>query len=348
MSRISSLSLNLPLMEEKASVSSELTPTRLGFPNEFPYEFDSPAFSPGFTSPGDSTETEDESSDDEEDFLAGLTRRLAPSTHRLPPLKSFTINKPEEKRQVAAATSPQSTLSGLGSFSNSGSRSPILPQPPLQSHTTSFRRDNAWDVISAAAGEVAKLKLGSYESYLPLRNPNPNPSLPLLRRQNAAFHQEQCLLQQQQQQQRILDQMWLCSQIKSSENLVHVPRRVVNDEVTWEKMRYMRYNNALSNATWLPQAPLKRPSAGTGVFLPRRYPTTPPPSESFKKPVTVNATTMLQSKVNPQNLNFDETRLNQFDYECMLARSTLVGRQGNFRGVGRMNQERRLPQDWMY
>jgi hypothetical protein len=76
------LSVNLPTMEK--TTSSELTPTRLGFPNEFPYEFDSPSFSPGFTSPGDSTETEDESSDDEEDFLAGLTRRLAPSTQRLP------------------------------------------------------------------------------------------------------------------------------------------------------------------------------------------------------------------------------------------------------------------------
>lgn len=82
-----SLSVNLPTMEK--SLASELTPTRLGFPNEFPYEFDSPAFSPGFTSPGDSTETEDESSDDEEDFLAGLTRRLAPSTQRLPPPLSF-------------------------------------------------------------------------------------------------------------------------------------------------------------------------------------------------------------------------------------------------------------------
>ncbi|ESQ52679.1 hypothetical protein EUTSA_v100179471mg, partial [Eutrema salsugineum] len=140
-----SLSVNLPLMG-KITPSSELTPTRLGFPNEFPYEFDSPAFSPGFTSPGDSTETEDESSDDEEDFLAGLTRRLAPSTQRLPP-PSFQT-KAEEKRQVAA-TSPQSTLSGLGSFSNSGSRSPIFPQS--QGH--SLRRDNAWDVISAAAGE---------------------------------------------------------------------------------------------------------------------------------------------------------------------------------------------------
>lgn len=76
------LSVNLPIMEK---TPSELTPTLLGFPNEFPYEFDSPSFSPGFTSPGDSTETEDESSDDEEDFLAGLTRRLAPSTQRLTP-----------------------------------------------------------------------------------------------------------------------------------------------------------------------------------------------------------------------------------------------------------------------
>ncbi|CAA7043654.1 unnamed protein product [Microthlaspi erraticum] len=47
---------------------------------EFPYEFDSPAFSPGFTSLGYSTETEDESSDDEEVFLASLTCRLTPST----------------------------------------------------------------------------------------------------------------------------------------------------------------------------------------------------------------------------------------------------------------------------
>ncbi|KAG7574269.1 hypothetical protein ISN44_As09g024690 [Arabidopsis suecica] len=331
------LSVNLPIMEK--TPTSELTPTRLGFPNEFPYEFDSPSFSPGFTSPGDSTETEDESSDDEEDFLAGLTRRLAPSTQRLPPPPP--LYKTEEKRQVAA-TSPQSTLSGLGSFSNSGSRSPILPSPPAP--TSSFRRDNAWDVISAAAGEVARLKLGSYEPHhLPLQTPES-----LLRRQNAAFHAEL-------QQQRLIEQMWLCSsqsRIKLSEN--HYPRRVVNDEVLFENPRYVRHNNP----TWLPTqqavAPLKRPSAGTGVFLPRRYPTTTP-SDTLKKPVNTSA--MLQSKVNQQNLNFDEftnvvgPRRSQFDYECMLARSSLLARQGNFRSVSGgvcLNQERRLPQDWMY
>ncbi|EOA27668.1 hypothetical protein CARUB_v10023822mg [Capsella rubella] len=263
------LSVNLPVMEK--SPASELTPTRLGFPNEFPYEFDSPSFSPGFTSPGDSTETEDESSDDEEDFLAGLSRRLAPSTQRLaPPTPLF---KTEEKRR-AAATSPQSTLSGLGSFSNSGSRSPILPSPPAP--TTSSRRDNAWDVISAAAGEVARLKLGSYEpNHLPLQTPES-----LLRRQNAAILAEL-------QQQRLVDHLWLCSQSR-------IQKRVVNEDVLFENPRYVRQNiNALSNRTWMPPqhavAPLKRPSVGTGVFLPRRYPTTTP-SDSQKKTGMMSST----------------------------------------------------------
>ncbi|KAL1217808.1 hypothetical protein V5N11_009581 [Cardamine amara subsp. amara] len=330
------LSVNLPIMEK--APSSELTPTRLGFPYEFPYEFDSPAFSPGFTSPGDSTETEDESSDDEEDFLAGLTRRLAPSTQRLPP----PLFKTQEKRQVAA-TSPQSTLSGLGSFSNSGSRSPTFRSPPA--HTTLFRRDNAWDVISAAAGEVARLKLGSYESHLPRQN-----SESLIRRQNAAIHADQCL-----QQQRIIDQMWLCSQPRTKLSENHYLNRGFDEEVSFENPRYSRNNGAVSNPSWLPQhhgTPLKRPSAGTGVFLPRRYPTTTP-SDSLRKPV--NTTAMLQTKVNSQTLNFDEftnvgPRRSQFDYECMLARRRLLARQGNYRAVGGgcLNQERRLPQDWMY
>lgn len=72
------------------------TPSQLSFPNEFPYEFDSSTFSSPFTSPGDSTETEDETSDDEDGFLAGLTRRLALSTQRLPSPPSFVTDKADE------------------------------------------------------------------------------------------------------------------------------------------------------------------------------------------------------------------------------------------------------------
>ncbi|KAL0740148.1 hypothetical protein Bca4012_081661 [Brassica carinata] len=300
--------LCIPLMEDKTP-ASELTPTRLGFPTEFPYEFDSPAF----TSPGDST---DESSDDEEDFLAGLSRRLAPSAQRLPPPSKSEPPNSELTRKLAA-TSPQSTLSGLGSYSNSGSRSPVLPPP--ETHTTSFRRDSVLDVISAAAGEVARLKLGSYEPH----------HLP---RQNAAFQTDDRYIQQQRV---LLHQMWLSSQ-----------SRIKSSELNEERLRHMKHN-ALTNAALARQhagTPLKRPSAGTGVFLPRRYPTTP--SEPIKKPV--NSTAMLQSKVNFDEFINVKSRSSQFDYECMVARSRLLARQGNYRAVGCLNQERRLPQDWMY
>ncbi|CAN8317385.1 unnamed protein product [Cochlearia groenlandica] len=336
MSRLSlppSLSINLPLMEEKPKTqpSSELPPSRLGcFPNEFPYEFDvSPAFSPGFTSPGDSTETEDESSDDEQDFLAGLTRRLAPSTQHKP--LPYRTKSDEEKP-------PQSTLSQLGS-----------PK-------SSLKRDNALGVISAAAGEVAKLKLGSYD-------------------QNAAFRCEQHYLQKQQQKQRLLlhQQMLLCSRLEN-----HIHKRRVSDDMNLINMR----NNAITNnRSWLHNqhagASLKRPSSGTGVFLPRQYPATT--SYSMRKSgsltnmksfflcyvffclrrqkvliislvfvslMTVNPRANLQSKVNIlKNHDFDEfnnvgLRLNQFDYERMLARRTLLARQGN--------QERLIPHDWMF
>lgn len=75
---LAAVSSDLEPMEK--ALFTESTLSQLGFPNEFPYEFDSSAF----TSPGDSTETEDETSEDEDDFFAGLTRRLALSTQRLP------------------------------------------------------------------------------------------------------------------------------------------------------------------------------------------------------------------------------------------------------------------------
>lgn len=53
----------------------------VGFPSEFPYEFDSFSSSSALSSPVESVvgSTETESSD-EEDFFVGLTRRLAQST----------------------------------------------------------------------------------------------------------------------------------------------------------------------------------------------------------------------------------------------------------------------------
>ncbi|CAN1148212.1 hypothetical protein LINPERPRIM_LOCUS37952, partial [Linum perenne] len=71
------------------------------FPSEFPYEFDSAPDSA--------------CADDDNDFFAGLTRRLT---------QQISLN-PQKKRMVAR--SPESTLSGLGSMSVSSNGNPFLP-----------------------------------------------------------------------------------------------------------------------------------------------------------------------------------------------------------------------------
>ncbi|XP_024013706.1 uncharacterized protein LOC18021632 isoform X2 [Eutrema salsugineum] len=161
---------------------SESTLSQLGIPNEFPYEFDSSAFSSVFNSSEDSTETQCETSDDEDDFLAGLTRRLALSTQRLSSPPSLVNDKPEVKPA-------NSTLSGPVSCSNSGDRSPNGPFSQVPSPSTSPFREEEEDslkVLSAAAGEVAKIKMANFVAK-PISRPNPNPSSFVPFPQNAAF-----------------------------------------------------------------------------------------------------------------------------------------------------------------
>ncbi|KAJ4885166.1 Uncharacterized protein Rs2_35259 [Raphanus sativus] len=169
---LADVSSDLEAMEK--ALFTESTLSQLGFPNEFPYEFDSSAF----TSPGDSTETEDETSEDEDDFFAGLTRRLALSTQRLP------SPPPPFVKAAAEVNSTESTRSGLGSLTTSGNKSPNGPfsQAPSPPESPCLEEDSL-KVISAAAGEVAKIKRANLDSKRP--NPNPNTLIPVP--QNAAF-----------------------------------------------------------------------------------------------------------------------------------------------------------------
>ncbi|KAL0003232.1 hypothetical protein SO802_017013 [Lithocarpus litseifolius] len=158
------------------------------FPTEFPYEFDSFGSSSALSSPVESVagSTETESSD-EEDFFAGLTRRLTQSslqeTQKLTVPSSFSHTKPE----WVIAGSPQSTLSGIGSWSGrSGVSSNGSPNGPSQfpsPPTTPFGAQNdTWDLIYAAAGQVARLKVsGESQKYNPqsrglLSYPNTTPA----------------------------------------------------------------------------------------------------------------------------------------------------------------------------
>lgn len=79
------------------NAATELDP-EFGFPSEFPYEFDSfgiqPLHSPVESLAG-STETE---SSDEEDFFAGLTRRLSQASLHETRLSQLTV--PIHKAEV--------------------------------------------------------------------------------------------------------------------------------------------------------------------------------------------------------------------------------------------------------
>ncbi|XVE99680.1 hypothetical protein REPUB_Repub03eG0221100 [Reevesia pubescens] len=131
------------------------------FPNEFPYEFDlSHSFS-ALSSPVESVvgSTETESSDEDE-FLVGLTRRLAHSTSHKFTVPSIYQEKNEKTGGLAS--SPQSTLSGLGSWSASSNGSPNGPSQVPSPPTTPFGAQNdTWDLIFAAAGQVARLKMSN-------------------------------------------------------------------------------------------------------------------------------------------------------------------------------------------
>lgn len=174
----------------KNGFKTELKPS-LCFPTEFPYEFDSLGTSSALSSPvesvmGSSTETE---SSDEDDFLAGLTRRLT---------QQLTV-KPEKKWVMAG--SPESTLSGLGSWSVSSNGSPngVLSPP-----TTPYgAKNDTWDLIYAAAGQVARLKMTNNEGHRcnssnnfqgrgllgPARSQNPD--LTSVKHQNTGFYPSQ-------------------------------------------------------------------------------------------------------------------------------------------------------------
>ncbi|XWS65914.1 hypothetical protein CRYUN_Cryun05aG0154500 [Craigia yunnanensis] len=148
------------LKNKNGGNKTELLIASHGFPTEFPYEFDSfdsSALSSPVESVVGSTETE---SSDEDEFLAGLTRRLTHSTSQKLTVPSLSLDKNEKTKVLAS--SPQSTLSGLGSWSASSNGSPNGPSHVPSPRTTPFGAQNdTWDLIYAAAGQVARLKMSN-------------------------------------------------------------------------------------------------------------------------------------------------------------------------------------------
>ncbi|KAF8089261.1 hypothetical protein N665_0511s0005 [Sinapis alba] len=294
---------------EKALLS-ESTLSRLVFPNEFPYEF-------AFTSSEDLTETEDETNDDEDDFLAGLNRRLALFTQRLPSPPPFVADKAE-------VNSTESTRSGLGSCKTSGNKSPNGPfsQTPSPPETPVCEKDSLKG-ISAAAGEVAKIKVANFEAK-PNRRPNHKPNTFLPFPQNAAFYNYQYYYY-----------YWL-RQTQPALFAYHYPVRGVFAAPTAVKQP--------STGTGVFTAPtaVNQPSAGTGVFLPRNY---TDPSGSRKK---AGKCVKLPAKVHPKTEKFPGRCQSRSQAHLSAECSKLDrGTKSSVTG-GCLKEKRHLPQEWMY
>ncbi|KAL2940429.1 hypothetical protein RDABS01_007388 [Bienertia sinuspersici] len=318
---------------------------------------------------GDSNTNEDALIDDD-DFLAELTRHLA-----------VTSNSTSQKPWLFS-TSPQSTLSGFGPWSNrSGFSSNGSPNGP-----------------SRAAGQVARLKINALAAQFNHHN-----------------HQ-----QQQQQNRGLLAapaprNVSLNSKshhhhLNSFYDYPQNPTQLEQVKRQGSGNFYCQHHNhhqrrscgggplGLPQSAWPPLRPnhhrqpttagpgmravflngpgtgsmpaMKRQSAGTGVFLPRRAGTThqqpPPPPESRKKP-NGNSTVLFPARVvQALNLDFDDVNNgvnnanshSRFgtgmlsDHDILLARRNAIleqQRRNNLtRNEAMVGHEIRLPTDWTY
>ncbi|XP_028097138.1 uncharacterized protein LOC114296998 isoform X2 [Camellia sinensis] len=285
----------------KNALNSAFGPT-FAFPTDFPYDFGS--YSPVESVVG-STETES----DEEDLLAGLTRRLARFT--LQERAQKMASAPQNLESWVLSGSPQSTLSAF--------ESPNGPSPPT---TPPGGNNDSWDLIYEAAGQVARLKMNDEGPPKPRGLLGPPWSLapPPLKNINTSFYANQCLSHNLSQsnhfEQARHDQMMKhqCSSLiwgrQTREGLFSQQNqlqqqmmgqnrggRVVNGggfennngryarplglpQSAWPPLQVQHKNHQAQpsqhgssgmRAVFLGGSGVKRECAGTGVFLPRRY-----------------------------------------------------------------------------
>ncbi|CAJ1862855.1 unnamed protein product [Sphenostylis stenocarpa] len=353
------------------------------FPSEFPYEFG--MSSPAVESSAGSTEAE--SSDGEEDFFAGLTRRLSLSSLNetrkqlsAMPIKPDHATFSEIPRKTQGLVgSPQSTLSGIGSWSGgsagSGDGSPNgysrVPSPS----TTQFDENNdPWEVIYAAAGQVARWKMNnSHVSQFDVQNSR---GLLTHSRPNQSFSQVNQFVRPKQQcgsvwgrptrpnwsgQQQQVQVQNRAREFGHESVNVKCTRPLCLPQSAWPSPQVQQQNSRVQFAgsgsrAAVPGAggsSVKRVCGGTGVFLPRHYET---PSESRKKTGCAPPVLLPAKVVHALNLNIDDLNgasqqrfSNAFasDYDAIIARrkALLMQQRLSFRREEATNYEIRLPQD---
>ncbi|MQM17157.1 hypothetical protein Taro_050123 [Colocasia esculenta] len=349
------------------------------FPTEFPYEL---GYDSNLSSPVESV-TGTESSSDEEDYMAGLTRQMAHyflQDDEKGPASPFAVDNPKGTLTVG---SPQSTLCAPSRESSNG---PSLvsspPSTPLEPY-----KDDAWDLLYAAAGQVMRMRLNDDTDQTQqqqqlagrglLASPaaqKPSAPAPASLPKNAASgyanlslaqHQLRVTQYQQLKQQQMMKQQGAAAWSRQSR---------AKDGGTGGGLAGGRPARplGLSASAWPPiQQPSRsgmravflnpasrRESCGTGVFLPRRHDN---PAELRKKPAC--STVLLPARVvQALNLNLDELGAHPrfpgtfaLDHDAIMARSNamLLQKRGYRHqpapaAVHHHQQEICLPSEWTY
>ncbi|XAR68884.1 hypothetical protein NMG60_11000288 [Bertholletia excelsa] len=161
----------------------------LYFPSGFPRGFGSLGPYSGLSSPVESVGSSTETESDEEEYIAELTRKMARSTLRDDLWNQQPGLDYQSQKSWAMGGSPQSTLcsvtGGCGCNKCSSRGSPNCPSQ-VSSPPALKRKDAAWDLLCAAAGEVARMRMIDERSvyyqnrggFCNLRSPS-NSSVPL-------------------------------------------------------------------------------------------------------------------------------------------------------------------------
>ncbi|KAK4783171.1 hypothetical protein SAY86_007545 [Trapa natans] len=329
------------------------------FPSEFPYEIDS-YFESSFNFKGmagdaavEGQDEEQEDEEQEEDFLAELTRRLTRSSAPVPHKSAspgLCRSKPEKLWTVAG--SPNSTLSGLsgwlpgqgGGISREGS--PGGGSADLSPPTTPFVSENGhpdWDLICAAAGQVARLRLAGDAPICPVQCQRQVPVKKTVHSGFCSSHVPSNGLCQTNQYQRVKEEPSKRSSPPICTNTAKMNWLSQQNQQVPSRNRGLGHENNNGRCSgywslehpgsaWSP-APAKsthqsqnRPNvralflngsgninskrAGTGVFLPRRFVDHAP--EPLKRP---GCSTIIPAKV-VQALNLNLGDANAYSQQC--------------------------------
>ncbi|XP_043698230.1 uncharacterized protein LOC122648963 isoform X2 [Telopea speciosissima] len=195
------------------------------FPSEFPYGASSALSSPVESVMG-STETES----DEDDLMSGLTLQMARSMLQEHDQSTGPAFGAENPKAWILSGSPQSTLCAFGSLSagsaGSSRGSPNGPSQVCSPPSTPMNgKDDAWDLLYAAAGQVVRMKmndevpkchqgrglLGPPRKPASITPPLKNPNVAMYSNQAFTHQQLQSNQHQQLKQQQIMKQQ--CSSV---------------------------------------------------------------------------------------------------------------------------------------